>query len=202
MKPLIGFAVLLLALIHETTRSAAADDSTPIILQLPNEDVGIVLALYGKLAGCKIVQDNFVQGKISVVVPEPISREKAIEIIERTLWTNGFAILDVSPDTVEVVGPGKNPRGNGIRTISDPNDMPVRERLISYLFSFKHLDAKKTQQVFAQYLSPPKYYTSFLLVPETNAVWVTERSSVIRNLIDVVEKLELEAANTSSRATP
>lgn len=193
MKTHIAISSLLFAA-SLALASPAPPASTPVTLNFRDIDVREILPLYESLTHFKIIRDNFFQGKVTISVAEPVLPEKAIEIIERTLFANGFAIIQVAPDTVEMVGVARNGRGNGIPTISDPAYLPAQERLVSYLFKFKYARAKDVQQVFAQYLSPPKSYTSFLRVEDANAVWLTERTSVIRQLLVAVEKIDVPAA--------
>jgi type II secretory pathway component GspD/PulD (secretin) len=175
------------------TKSASptVESERMVVLQFPNSDVNDLLGIYEKLTGFKIIRDNFVRGKITVFAAEPMTRDEAIQLIERTLFANGYPILQIDPKTVEILGPGRHARGNGVPTIADPKDLPVGERLVSFLFKLKHRNPEKMQRVFAQYLSPPKAYTSFLLVPEANALWVTERTSVIRQFIKMVEEVDI-----------
>src|SRR5438270_9085586 len=91
-----------------------------VALQFPNADVKDVVQLYEKLTGFRIVQDNFVQGKITVTTQQPVEREKAIELIEKTLMSNGYSLVQTEKDVVQIVGMGKNPRSVGIPIISDP----------------------------------------------------------------------------------
>ena len=176
---------------QDKTASPAEEEARMVTLQFPHSDVNDVLQLYEKLTGFTIIKDNFVQGKIMISVAQPVTRDEAIQIMERTLFGNGYAILQIDPKTVEILGAHRSGRGNGVPTISDPKDLPPGERLVSYLFKLKHRNPEKMQQVFAQYLSPPRAYTSFLVVPETNALWVTERTSVIRQLIKVIEEVDI-----------
>ena len=171
--------------------SPAAKTAEMVTLQFPNSDVNDLLRVYEKLTGFRIIKDNFVQGKITVSVAQPMTRDEAIQIIERTLFANGYPILQIDPKTVEILGPGRHARGNGVPTISDPRELPAGERLVSYLFKLKYRNPGKLQQVFAQYLSPPHAYTSFLIVPEANALWVTERTSVIRQLLKVIQEVDI-----------
>lgn len=166
-------------------------DDQAVMVQYPNGDVGDLIALYETLTGFRIVRDNFVVGKLTVTVNKPISRAEAIDLIEKSLMVNGYSIVQTDAKTVQIVGVGKNPRSIGLPTISDPKDLPQGERVFSYLFKLQHLDATKVQQTVAQYLSPPKPYTSFLVVPEANAVWITEQTSVIRQLVEVFRQLDV-----------
>src|SRR5437773_10962374 len=86
--------------------AAPPADAGSVTLNFPNTDVNEVLLLYESLTHFKIIRDNFVQGKIMVVVAEPVARDKAVEIIERTLFANGFAIIQIDPDTIEIIGVG------------------------------------------------------------------------------------------------
>jgi hypothetical protein len=158
-------------------------------LNFPDTNVREILPLYEALTHFKIIQDYFVQGKITVSVAEPVSPEKAIEIIERTLFADGFCIIQIAPDTVEIVGSKAYVRGRGIPTMSRPDQLPRNERLVSYLFQFKYADAQMVRQIFAQYLSPLRTYTFFM--PAGNTLWVTERTSVIRQLLAVAETIDV-----------
>jgi type II secretory pathway component GspD/PulD (secretin) len=189
LRSLLNAAAALAAL----SAVCAAD---PVTLNYPHTDVREILALYESLTHFKIIRDNFVQGKVSISVAEPVTPEKAIEMIERTLFADGFAIIQVAPDTVEIIGVGRHARGSGVPTISDAADIPSGERLVSFLFRFSHADSRKVADLFARYLSPPKPYTSFLNVHGANALWVTERTSVIRQLLVTAEKIDVPPAAT------
>jgi hypothetical protein len=47
------------------------------------------------------------------------------------------------------------------------------------------------RDLFKQHLMPIKMYTSFLCAEDANALWVTERTSVIRQLLIAAEKLDV-----------
>lgn len=178
------------------------DEGQPVKLQFENQDVLQVVQLYGKLTGFLVIPDNLVQGKVRMNTAEPLSRAQAISLIEKTLMNNGFSLVEKEKGVVEISGAGKSPRGLGLPILSDPKDVPKGERIISYLFKLRYLDPTKIQQVLAQYLSPPMPYTSFLSVPESRAVLVTDRTSVIRELIGVMGKLDIPPPKPSPTPRP
>src|SRR5256885_13869360 len=180
-----------MAIAVAVSAAAAAAETKSVKLDFPNVDVNQVLSFYESLTHFKITRDNFVRGKISIVVAEPVTPEKAIEIIERTLFSNGFQITQIDADTVEVTGTGKSARSIGIPVISDPKALPTNERLVSFVFSFKYRDAQEMVKIFAQHLSPPQPWTSFLGEPKSNTILVTERTSVIRRLLDIAAKMDV-----------
>ncbi len=154
-------------------------------------DVCDLLEQYASLTKLKVIRDNFVQGKVSIDDVSGLEREKAVEIIERTLFSDGFSITQIDPTTVEVSGAGRSARAIGIPVMSDPKALPVQERLVTFVFSFKHRTAEEMVRLFAQHLSPPQAYTSFLAEPKSNTVLITDRTSVIRRLIEIAAKMDV-----------
>jgi general secretion pathway protein D len=194
-----GSTAFLLALpVFSQPPSATTSESpTPGILSspcLPVIDVCELLKQYESVTHLKIIRDNFVQGKVSINEISGLAPEKAIEIIERTLFTNGFAITQIDSDTVEVSGAGKNPRSIGVPVISDPKELPNRERLVSFIFGFKYRNCQEMRQIFFQYLLPQQPYTSVIADAKGNTLLVTERTSVVRSLIKIAAKMDIPEA--------
>ena len=168
-------------------------------LQFPNSDVTDVLHLYEQLTGKKLVMDNFVQGKVNIFIAKDVPREEAIKIIEMNLLLNGYSLIpSEDSDIVKVIGTGKNPRTTGVPVISNENDIPEGDHVISYLFKLRYADPQELQQALGQYLSPPQPYTSFLALPKAGAILVTENSSVIRTLAKIVDQIDQPPAEVVS----
>ncbi len=169
-----------------------------VTLQYPNSDVADVLHLYENLTGKKLVMDNFVQGKVNIFISKPVPREEAIKIIEINLLLNGFSLVPAEDDIVKVIGTGKNPRTAGVPIISDEAEIPPGEHVISFLFKLRYADPTELQQVLGQYLSPPQPYTSFLALPKSSSIIVTENSSVIRSLAHIIDQIDIPPAEVVS----
>jgi len=161
-------------------------------------DVADVLHLYETLTNKKLVMDNFVQGKVTIFISKPVPRDEAIKIIEMNLLMNGYSLVPAEGDIVKVVGTGKNPRGAGVPIISDDADIPAGDHVISFLFKLRYADPIELQQVLGQYLSPPQTYTSFLALPKSSSILVTENSSVIRSLVHIIDQVDIPPAEVVS----
>ena len=169
-----------------------------VTLQYPNSDVADVLHLYEQLTGKKLVMDNFVQGKVNIFISKPLPREDAIKIIEMNLLMNGYALVPAEGDVIKVIGTGRNPRGAGVPIISDDADIPAGDHIISFLFKLRYADPIELQQVLGQYLSPPQTFTSFLALPKSSSILVTENSSVIRSLVRIIDQVDVAPAEVVS----
>jgi general secretion pathway protein D len=171
-------------------------------LQFPNSDVDDVLRLYETLTGKKLVRDNFVQGKVNIFVAKDVPRDEAIKIIEINLLMNGFSLIPAEGDIVKVIGTGKNPRTTGVPIISDPAQIPDGDHVISFLFKLRYADPQELQQVLGQYLSPPQTYTSFLALPKSSSLLITENSSVIRTISRIIDQVDIPPAEVVSEFIP
>ena len=167
-------------------------------LQFPNSDVVDVLRYYEELTGKKLIMDNNVVGKVNIFIAKPMSRDEAIRIIEMNLLLNGYSLVPAEGDIVKVIGTGKNPRTAGVPIISDEADIPEGDHVISYLFKLRYADPQELQQVLGQYLSPPQPYTSFLALPKSSSILVTENSSVIRTLVRIIDQIDVAPAEVVS----
>src|SRR4051794_29919692 len=180
------------------TQPAPAGAPETVTLQYPNSDVVDVLRLYETLTGNKLVLDNFVQGKVNIFIAKPIPREEAIKIIEINLLLNGYSLVPAADGIVKVIGTGKNPRAAGVPIISDESLIPSGDHVISFLFKLRFADPTELQQVLGQYLSPPQPYTSFLALPKSASILVTENSSVIRSLVNIINQVDIPPAEVVS----
>ncbi len=169
-----------------------------VTLQYPNSDVVDVLHLYETLTGKKLIMDNFVQGKVSIFLSRPVPREEAIKIIEINLLMNGYSLVPADGDIVKVIGANKSPRNAGVAIISDEADIPAGEQVVSFLFKLNYADPIELQQVLSQYLQPPQSYTSFLALPKSGSVLITENSAVIRRLVRIIDQVDVPPAQVVS----
>lgn len=169
-----------------------------VTLQYPNSDVADVLHLYENLTGKKLIMDNFVQGKVNIFLSRPVPRDEAIKIIEINLLMNGYSLVPAEGDIVKVIGSGRSPRGAGVPIVSDIADIPAGEHVVSFLFRLHYADPIELQQVIGQYLSPPQPYTSFLALPKSSSILITENSTVIRSLVNIIDQVDVPPAQVVS----
>jgi type II secretion system protein D len=169
-----------------------------VTLQFPNSDVVDVLHLYEQLTQQKLIMDNFVQGKVNIFLSRAVPKDEAIKIIEMNLLMNGYSLVPAGDGIVKVIGTGRSPRNAGIPLVSDEADIPEGEHVISFLFKLHYADPVELQQVLGQYLSPPQPYTSFLALPKSSSILITENSAVIRSLIHIVDQIDVPPAQVVS----
>lgn len=167
-------------------------------MQYPNVNVQAVLLLYQELTGNKVITDSSVQGNLSIYISTPVPKSEAIKIIEMSLIMNGFSVVPAGDGIVKVLGPGKPTRSASVPIYSQPEQIPEGEMIISYIFQLDYADPTELSNVLNQYLSTGQPYTSFLPLPKTQAILVTETTSTIRNLIGLIKEVDRPPATVVS----
>src|SRR6266568_1238939 len=167
-------------------------------LQFPNSDVVDVLHMYEQLTGKKLVMDNFVQGKVNIFLTKDVSREEAIKIIEMSMALNGISLITASRDIVEVVGAGQNPRKAVVPIISDAEDIPPGNPVISFLFKLQYADPQELQQVLMAYFQGSSSSINILALPKSSSLLVTQNADIIRQLASVIQQVDVAPAEVVS----
>ncbi len=170
-----------------------------VTMQYPNSDVLDVLHLYENLTGKKLVMDNNVQGKVNIFIAKPVPRDVAINLIEMNLALNGFSLVPVGDDVVEVIGVNKNPRAAAVPIVSDPADLPQGAMVVSYLFRLNYADPQELQQVLSQYLAGIGGQAPILALPKSSSLLVTQSADVLRKLVKMVEQIDVAPAEVTSK---
>ncbi len=166
-------------------------------MQFPNAPVQDVLKFYEQLTGKKALYDNTVQGTVNIVVTKPVTKREAIRIVETALMLNGFTLVPGSGDIVKVLGISKNPRSSNIPIISEVDEIPDGDQLISFLFKLEYAEPQEVAQTVLQVVAPSPY-TAAVALPKSQAVLITETSGVMRNLVRVIGALDRKPADVVS----
>ena len=170
----------------------AAFPADAVQIQFPNADVSQLLDFYERLTGFHTIRNNRVIGQISIVISTVVTREKAVELIEDTLFSNGYCLIQTKPDTVEVFASGKTPGDRAVPVVTKPDDLPKGERIVSYVFKLKFRQPAEIAKLLEAQLSPYAY--GFHTITQDNhsrSVIVTERTSTLREMIRLVAELDV-----------
>lgn len=165
-------------------------------LTFPNTSVNDILQLYEVLTNKRLVRDSMLaQGApLTIVVPGEVPRSEAIRLIEASLLLNGYTFVPVDDQTMKILGPAKGPRAEGVPIYSSPFMLPDGEQVVSYFMKLNYLAPQEAAQLFQTFVSPPKPFTSFLPVPNVQAVLITENVPIVRQLIALQAMVDVPPA--------
>jgi type II secretion system protein D len=171
------------------------------MLEFPNADVGLVLEMYERLSGKRLVRDNqVVGGQVYIVVKTPVPAEEAMRIIEINLLMNGYHLVPTADGRIiKVIGLGKNPKNAGVPILSEAETLPENEQVVTFLFKLQFADPTELAQTLQQAIpANPTYGQSIVALPKAQALLVTENTAIIRQIIRLVHEVDLPPAEVIS----
>ena len=181
-------------------RDPAGDEATAnepkTSYQAVNASIDSVLQQYEMLTGKILIRDSNLTANalpLTISVPTPVPRTELARLIEASLLLNNYALIPASePNTMKVinVNTGKNPRSEGVHLYAGPEGLPEADQVISYYMPFRYVTANEALTVFQTHILP-RAYTAFVPVNSSQALLITESTSVIRQLITLQQLIDV-----------
>ena len=175
----------------------AGNDFIPYI-DFPNTDIRQVLEFYERLTGKKALYDSTVQGNIHVRVTSQVARAEAIRILETVFALNNFTLIPGPGEIVKVINQGKNVRQFDIPIFSEVSQLPEGNQVVSFLFKLEYADPLEVKTALDQVVSPTPSLTNIVALPKSQSVLVTENADIIRNIAQIITKLDSKPAEVVS----
>lgn len=170
-------------------------------IDYPNADIRQVLEVWEKLTGKKALYDNTVQGPCGVSA-RGVTKTEAIRIIETVLLLNNFSLVPgPGENIVRVMGAQRNPRQFGPPLYFNAADLPTNDMIVSFFFKLEFADPTEVHGIISQYVAPSSY-TAMVALPKSQGILITENTSVIRSLVEIVKQLDRKPAEVVSEFIP
>ncbi|MEM6883847.1 MAG: secretin N-terminal domain-containing protein [Verrucomicrobiota bacterium] len=173
---------------------AQNSDSVPMtIIGMPVEGV---IQIYRRLTGFQVIEGQNLQGPtITIKTDGTVPKEEAIRLIEAALLLHGYVIVPSGPNTVKILNSqAQNPRSEGLPIYTDLNDLPVGDKVVSFFTNLEHITATEAASAL-QAASVPSAYTVILPVESNQSIVVTEKTSVIRQLMQLKTLIDTPQAS-------
>jgi len=200
--PLIFLAVAMMSFAAPAfaQQSAPAPTQTKdlVTVQLPNNPVSEVASYYEMLTHKRLIRDSNLTGpNLSIVAPEPVTKEDAIEFIEAALLLNGYSLVPVDEKTSKLLGPSKQPRSESVPLYVDPSQLPAGDQVVSYFMPFHFIKNTEAATVFNSYVTV-RSYGSIVPIPNINALVITENVPLVKRLISLRRVIDIEGAQITT----
>ncbi len=175
---------------------SSSEEQTPLLY--PNIEINEILNIYQRMTGKRLIKDVNLQGRISIISPQPVARDQAIKIIEAALSLNGVNLVPMPEENaVKVIPTGKSPRADGLPFYTSAAALPAGDMVVDFYMPLQFISTSEAVGIFTSYLQGS---TTAQIVPvqNTQALIVTEKASSIRRLIEVKKQIDIPPAKVIS----
>jgi general secretion pathway protein D len=162
-----------------------------ISLDFNQADIRIFIKTVGQLTGINFLVDDKIQGTVTLISPSKIRIGEIYSVFESVLQTKGFAAIPVG-SLVKIVPRAEGAKSNvPIRLGCDPDAIPITDSLVTQIIPLQHADVAQVSTVVTSLLSTGGQVVAF---PETNTIIVTDASSTIHRVAQIVRGLDIEGS--------
>jgi len=175
-----------------------------VSVQFPHTNIADVLTYYEELTGKHIIRDSNLTGpELSIMVAHEIPKHEAIGIIESSLLLNGYTLVPVDEKTVKILGPSHPARMEALPLYQDESELPENgDKIVSFYKPLSFLGADEAATIIQGVIQVNPAYTSIIGVPNTGAIIITEKTPVIRKILELLAVVDKEPTQIITEFIP
>lgn len=166
----------------------AAPESGMVTLDFNDAELSAVIEMIAKLTGRNFIYDDRVRGRVTIVSPSPMPIEQAYAVFESVLQVKGFTTVTTPGGAIKVV-PIREAKESSVETVRSSKRPPNRDRFVTRLIPLNYIDADSIVNTLKPLVSKDAAMAAYA---PTNTVILTESSSNIRRLIEILESIDVE----------
>lgn len=160
-----------------------------IALDFNQADIRSFIKTIGQLTGQNFLVDEKIQGTVTLISPTKVPLGEVYNIFESVLQTKGYAAVRVG-SLIKIVPRAEGARSNvPIRIGCDPAAIPINDSLVTQVIPLQHADAAQVSTMVTGLISTGGQVVAF---PETNTIIVTDSSSAIHRVAQIVRGLDID----------
>jgi len=169
-------------------------------LNMNGDDLAAKYRLYtGKRV---LVSAAAAAGEFRIYQPGPLTYTEAASILTKQALMEGFIFVPSGPNEVKLVlagGQGASPKGEGLPVIRHEDDLPIGDTLVTYVMTLQFIKPDEAIRTFQTVGGTGNPDSSYAPVPNASSILITEKTNLIRKLIQVKETIDVPSAQVSSR---
>lgn len=163
---------------------ASISSSTKLNMTFMNEDLLKIIETYSKASGQKFIVDPGVRGKITIMLPEPVTLDEAFNQLSSALAINGFSISKQG-DTM-IVKSARNIQRDFIEVSTEVPSMKP-ERMYTWIYKVQNLTVESINRDLR--ILPSKD-GEMVAYSRTNQLIITDWSSNINRIAKLINILD------------
>lgn len=178
-----------------STPPAAADTEKTLRLNFRGAPLEMVLDYLSEAAGFIIVLETEVRGKLDVWSNQPLTKDEAVDLLNRVLAKNGYAAIRDGRTLTIVSRDEAKKRDIPVRAGNNPADIPKSEAIVTQIIPVRFINAVQLARDL-QPLFPPS--ATIAANEGGNAVVVTDTQANIRRIAEIIRALDTSIASVSA----
>jgi len=159
----------------------------PLRLNFKDAALHTVLEYLSEAAGLIIIQEESIDGRITVMSRQPLSTEEAVALLDTVLKEKGYAAIHTGRN-VRIVPLARAAKENlPVFSGNDPDQIPVADRLVTQVIPIQYADATRLKTDLAPLIAETATLSSN---QASNALVLVDSQANIRRIVEIVRALD------------
>lgn len=175
--------------------ASGPDNERTLRLNFRGAPLELVLDYLSEAAGFIIVLETEVRGKLDVWSNQPLTRDEAVDLLNRVLAKNGYAAVRDGRTLTIMTRDEAKKRDIPVRAGNNPAEIPRSEAIVTQIIPVRFINAVQLARDL-QPLFPPS--ATIAANEGGNAVVVTDTQANIRRIAEIIRALDTSIAAVST----
>lgn len=155
--------------------------------------------LYRQYTGRRVtVSTAAAAAEIRFIQRAPLTYAEATQLLKQAAMLEGFVFVPDpnmdNHDILVIATAGANPKGEGLEIITNPADLPTDDRVVTYVMDLRYIKPAEVVQTFTTVVGQFGPYGSIREVPNAGSVIITEKTSLIKRLIELKDEIDVSSS--------
>jgi general secretion pathway protein D len=159
-------------------------------LNFRNVPLEMVLNYLSDAAGFIIVMDTPVQGTVSVISHNPMTRDEAVDLLNSVLNQNGYAAIRNGRTLTILNKNDAKTRDIPVKVSNDPDSIPKNDEIVTQIIPIQFVEAGQLVTDLSSFVSPQ---ATIVANQAGNAIVVTDTQANIRHLVEIIKAVDSSA---------
>ncbi len=178
-----SLALAFLALAALPCRLARGEEPPRLALEFRDTEIAEVVKSIALATGRGFVFDERLRGRVTIAVPDRVTHDEALEVLNAALRLKGFAAFPAAAGVSRILPLAESSALGPVRDAPEPR----REAAITTLVRLRHADAASVAGAIQPLVGASG---SALVVEGSNSIVLASSESALRRLLDIVHALD------------
>ncbi len=161
--------------------------TTQISMRFKDAPIDAVLQHLSEVAGYQVLKFAPIDQRVTVWSDQPISPEKAVELLNSLLKENGYTAV-LQGTELKILSIDKASKGSiPVHVGADPEEIPLTDTLITQVVPVRTLDVVKLKQDLQPLVSSS---TDLSANAASNSLMITDTSANVHRVVEIVSNLD------------
>lgn len=153
-----------------------------------------VLEYLSDAAGMIVIEEDKVEGRVTLMSRQPISRDEALSLLDSVLKQKGFAAIRVGR-TLKIVTLDKAKRESVPVQIGDDSEsIQLGDRIITQIIPIQYADATKLKTDLSSLIPSTADFTSNA---SSNTIILTASQTTVRHIVEIIKAIDTHMSDVS-----